>query len=329
MLSTHIIPAPNIRPLKPHISPGTMTSIFCTKVKCTHPLLQPTQSGANRVIILPMSNPSYTIEVALIPTVPTPDLTVPTISARDAAALIVAVETMITGVIGRDPHDPVDAAEVMLSLAELRASGYALVFSTAYPEVVADAFTRVLASIEAADWSRLPLRSLEAIRDVRRVARKYDLTIELTAGAGKRHPLKRALISTALPIETEAIPGIRGTATLYGTVIRVGGEEPPRVKLRLIDGHILTCDITRRRSWMIARELGGRLYQLTGVRGEARYTPADLAILHFRIDTVLPYNEIGIDAALKRLAETGGDAFKPSRDPDGGQFERQDDATID
>ncbi len=35
MLSTHIVPAPNIRPLKPHISPGTMTSIFCTKVKCT------------------------------------------------------------------------------------------------------------------------------------------------------------------------------------------------------------------------------------------------------------------------------------------------------
>ncbi len=35
MLSTHIVPAPNIRPLKPHISPSTMTIIFCTKVKCT------------------------------------------------------------------------------------------------------------------------------------------------------------------------------------------------------------------------------------------------------------------------------------------------------
>lgn len=252
-----------------------------------------------------MSNPTpFTIEVCLNGRELPPDR----VNARDAAALIAAVEAMLSAVVARDLGVELNETDVVINLAELRPSGYALVFTTPQPGVVERAFASISESVDADQLERLPIRAIDALREVRRIARKYDIETEFSARDGKKRSPRKVVVRPDLRIEIEQ-RGICGTETIYGTVIRVGGEEPPRAKLRLLHGQILTCDISRRKSWMIARELGARLYQIVGVRGEARYNLVDRSVLHFRIDSVLPYSEIGIDQALKALADSGGAAF--------------------
>lgn len=236
------------------------------------------------------------------------DLPPERVNARDAAALIAAVEGMLAAVVARDRGVELNETDVVISLAELRPSGYALVFTTPHPGVVENAFAAVVESVTADRLELLPIRAIDALREVRRISRKYGIDTEFAASDGKKRGARRVIVRPSLRVEIEQ-RGICGTETIYGTVIRVGGEEPPRAKLRLLHGQVLTCDINRRKSWMIARELGGRLYQIVGVRGEARYSLVDRSILHFRIESVLPFSEIGIDRALNALADAGGAAF--------------------
>lgn len=251
-----------------------------------------------------MTGGGYTIEVRLAGR----DLPPTGINARDAAALIAAVEGMLAAVVARQMRSELNEADVVISLAELRPSGYALVFSTPKPGVVETAFAAVINCIDTERFELLPSRAVEGIREVRRITRKYGVEVEFAGRDGGKKTAHKASIRPTTHIETEPA-GIRGTETLYGMVIRVGGEEPARARLRLLSGGVITCDITRRKSWMIARELGARLYQIVGVRGEARYNIADHALLHFRIDHVLPYSETSIDRALTALSEVVGSEF--------------------
>lgn len=98
---------------------------------------------------------------------------------------------------------------------------------------------------------------------------------------------------------------MRGTTSLYGMVIRVGGEEPPRARLRLLNGRTITCELAHRKSWALAQILGARLYQVVGVRGEAVTSVADRSLISFRIDRLLPYGMVGIERALNGIAEFG------------------------
>lgn len=241
-----------------------------------------------------MSTPTYTLEVHLRPTNAT--ASPGALAARDAAALIAAVEAMIAGQLD---------ADLSIRRAELSDHDWTLVFTSDHA-AVDRAFALAAEGITAESWAGLSTRAIDAVREIRRIARKYAIETEFHAPASDR----RVVVRPSLHVETGANAGLRSDSTIYGTVIRVGGEEPPRARLRLLDGRVLTCEITRRKSWRIARELGARLYQRTGVRGEARYAPTDATLVAFRIDEVLSYNDLGVGAALNRLAAAGGIAFR-------------------
>lgn len=244
----------------------------------------------------------FTIEVRLTGG----DVHPATVGARDAAVLIAAVETMIASMLPDDGR----ADEVLVSLAGLAADGFALMFASPQPEIVEAAFARVIESFQGGSLDMLPPRTVEALRGALRITRKHGASLELSAPQSRRGaPLRRAAFPPDLTVYAPEEATLRAACTLYGAVIRVGGEESPRARLRLINGQVITCDLARRRGWALARDLGGRLYQVVGVRGEARVRISDHALVGYRIDRLLPYVPIGIDRALDSLAEAAPVAF--------------------
>jgi hypothetical protein len=252
-----------------------------------------------------MSAVPYSIAIRLTGNAITPER----VSAHDAAILIDAVETLIVSVLPSD----VLSSDVLVSLSGVGADGFSLLFSApAAPGAVAEAFGQVAAILHSGRLEGLPPRAVEALRAALRVTHKHGAGLELIERAGVRDRQRAALIDAAL-LPSRDVPCVRGTVTLYGAVIRVGGEDPPRARLRLLNGAVMTCDLARRKGWALARDLGARLYQLVGVRGEALTRVSDRALIGFRIDRVLPYAPNAVERALDSIAAQSPRVFSQSQ----------------
>lgn len=238
----------------------------------------------------------YVIEVRLIGEHLMPER----ISARDTGALIAAVEQMIASVVARDnPALGIDESEVVVGLAAVQAGSYVLQFQTPYVTEAASAWAKIGSAISQGAAS-LPVKSVDSLKTIRKATRKYNAVTEFWEYNGAS--TKLATIDAHTPIQVETAT-LKSRTTLYGRITRVGGEDPPRARLRLIDGQIMICNITRRDTLRIARQLGARLYEMVGVRGTAQWDIRDLSLQYFVIEELTPYESTSLNKALDTLAE--------------------------
>ena len=77
---------------------------------------------------------------------------------------------------------------------------------------------------------------------------------------------------------------LAGNTSLLGQVMRVGAVEP-RVRLKLASGKILSCETSE----TIAKQLGGRLYEIVSCKGEATWDRKDDSLIKFKIKAVNAY----------------------------------------
>lgn len=215
------------------------------------------------------------------------DLTPEKISSRDIASLIAAFEQMIASVVARDnPALAIDESDVVVGLASIRQGSYILEFATPYKPEVQSAYSIISDSIMNSDYVYLPSKSVEAIKSIRKITQKYKTDIQFWQKRDSLTPIATISGNTRIDVET---PVISGKTTLYGIVIGVYGEDPPRARLRLTNGNVLSFRITRRNALEVARQLGQRLYTRVGVKGVADWDARDMSLLDFRIDEVTNY----------------------------------------
>lgn len=100
-----------------------------------------------------------------------------------------------------------------------------------------------------------------------------------------------------------------GKTTLYGTLIGVGGVNPPRARLRLLNGNLVNCNITERNNIQVARQLGERLYSEVGVYGTARWDLRDMSLNYFQIERITEYSRKPVDEALHALYSIAGENY--------------------
>lgn len=98
---------------------------------------------------------------------------------------------------------------------------------------------------------------------------------------------------------------VRGTTTLYGKCVMVGGPRTPRVKMTLLQGG----SVELRASHDIARQLGQRIFEVVGIRGEATWNAETWRIVEFTPFEVLDYEQAPVEKAFAELREVIGDAF--------------------
>lgn len=246
----------------------------------------------------------YQVEIRLHAEGITPDK----ISSRDVGELIAAVEQMLAPLVAEDNVAlGLDEREVIVGLAFIKRGSYILQFETPHEAEVAHAYQRIAMSIETGHYAGLPGKTVDALKKIRGAARKYRTDVEFWEANGTLQQLATVNTNTQIDVETHRL---QGKTTLYGTVVRIGGEDPPRVTLRLLDGRSVTCRVTQRDQFRVARQLGAKLYQTVGVRGTAFWDMQDMKLVDFLVETVLPYTHVPISQALTALHELAGSHFE-------------------
>jgi hypothetical protein len=214
---------------------------------------------------------------------------------------------MVAAIVARDnPALGIDESEVTVGLASIEHGSYMLQFQTQYEAEVSNAYGLITTSITEGDYSNAPIKSIEAVKTVRRVTRKYSTDIEFWERNGGRKQLATVTSSTKIDVE---VPSIKGKTTLYGMVVGVGGVDPPRARIRLLNGVLFNCNITRRDQLMIARQLGERLYTEVGVYGTARWDARDMSLQYFAIERLTEYSKKPITDSLESLRAVVGEYY--------------------
>ncbi len=232
-----------------------------------------------------------------------------TVSARDASRVISAVEQMLKALVSRDQAArPLPKSGIVVGLAAIEQGSYILRFTTPYPDVVMPAYQRLGAAIQQADFANLPAKSVEGLREVSTVARKYHAQAEFWQSDGHRTHL--GTVTPNMRIRPRQLPHVEEYTTLYGTVLRVGGDRPPRARIRFLSGQALQCRITQRDDLRIARALGQRLYETVGLRGQVRWDAKSGEIVDFRIDEVTDYQSGSSTAMLAALRQRVGEHYR-------------------
>ena len=234
------------------------------------------------------------------------DLTPDKVSSRDVGELIASIETMVEAIIIRDnPTFRLNPGDVILSLVAVESNSSHYVLASELERVVPAAYQLATTAINTNRYDLLPVRSIEAIRTVKKFSKKYNRSAELWERNGNTR--LAAVVSPTTDINVSEAIYVEGRTTLYGFLTGVAGENPPRARLRLLDGTTFECHITDRKNLQVARQLGQRLYTDVGVRGNARWELRDDLVLdYFLIQEVTEFSSVPIEQALNSLREIAG-----------------------
>lgn len=253
---------------------------------------------------------NYVIEIRLVGDHMSPE----TISSRDVGDLIASIEQMIASMVARDnPALGLSEDEVIVGLAGIQQGSYILQFKTPYEPEVTTVYSNIANSIANESYENWPVKSVDSLKRVRAFTRKYRTDAQLWTRKEAHRPLVSVTANTKIDLEN---PVILGRTTLYGMVIGVGGEDPPRARLRLLNGTVLSCNITRGQTLRIARELGQRLYSVVGVKGKARWNTRDMSLDYFLIEELTPYTPKSITQAVEALQRTASKYYEAVDDID-------------
>ncbi|MCY4107380.1 MAG: hypothetical protein OXG02_11875 [Chloroflexi bacterium] len=112
-------------------------------------------------------------------------------------------------------------------------------------------------------------------------------------------------ISTSTPLKYQE------ETTLYGELIRIGGDKSASANIRFLDGKTLTCSV---KSTKLATAIAPLLYQLIGVSGIATWSQDDSSLLQFQINELTEYWDTPITEVMDELRENVGHHFRDVSD---------------
>ncbi|MCY4527050.1 MAG: hypothetical protein OXB89_10650 [Anaerolineaceae bacterium] len=178
-------------------------------------------------------------------------------------------------------------------------SGSIVAGLTSPHEEVGRAWRKTGKKINSGDFADFPYETRELFREFVGFNLKYNTETEFWEYNGASNLLAVVRSDTTLP--DTAI--ITGTTTLYGELLRIGGERTPTAQFRFAGSRPLTCQV---KTTELAKEMAERLYKVVGVKGTGKWEAASKRLLAFRIDELTAYRETSITEAFESLRDISG-----------------------
>jgi hypothetical protein len=205
----------------------------------------------------------------------------------------------------RDRNIELPEDEAVVSLVNIEEGSNRLVFTLApfmYPVLA-----KLTNSIEEGDFVALPSKAHNALYDISRQAKKQHWDVLFPEPEGQMDHIRKTEISTRRPITRPKPQFIKGTTTIFGMCVRVGGKTP-KVDLSLPNrSRLLHCDTTRK----IAERLSRSLYKNVALYGQALWKPDTWELVKFKATKIA--NQGYDDSPVKALEEVSkvvGDQWK-------------------
>ncbi|GEM_PF-5161638 len=151
--------------------------------------------------------------------------------------------------------------------------------------VTAQAWLQIVDAVQRHQRGVLVRRTLEALYQLRAWMARHNWRLHCREARTQRNLVLEA--TTTLP-ETQTF--VQHT-TLYGQLLRIGGDDPPTAMLRLADGQRVTARLSRARQkgTTLAKRLAAYLYEWVGVRGRIEISLPERQIERLLIEDILDY----------------------------------------
>jgi hypothetical protein len=216
-----------------------------------------------------------------------------TVKAGDIADILTAIEAMVEFKVSKTIQQ-VKKDQVIIGFTNIRASSVDLQFYSPYKSAAKDSFEELGQAINTNNFSKLSIPSFKAGAIVSAFARKYKCDAEFIHQNSKRIVLAKITPNT----KVERPSTLKGETTVYAKVVRVGGKEP-KVEIETVDGFTLFCEAPIE----IVTRLGGKLYQVVGLIGIAKWDYGLNNIEEFSIKDVTDYQRIPFKQAIDELSK--------------------------
>lgn len=174
---------------------------------------------------------------------------------------------------------------------------------------VMHAWRRAGHAIETGDFSYLPPRAEDQLREIVGFNHRHNTETRFWENNGARNLL--AVVNQNTEVTMPAT--ITGTTTLYGELLRIGGDAPPRARIRFLDGFTKSCAVCSRE---LAREMARRLYETIGVRGRGKWDVKNMRLREFYIEGLTEYRQTSITSAIESLREVTEEHYQSIEDID-------------
>ncbi len=227
---------------------------------------------------------------------------------HELAALLVAAENAILGIVRRDFPEATDD-QMVVSLDQIKHESLGLAFADPAGSVVTRGYSKFVETVDSGALYRLPGQSLDGLRAMTRFSGEYKCATQFYLADST---LPSVVLPSDYEVKVPRLDYIRGETSVYGTVERAGGVLP-RVKIKLSESKYLYCSTTGEQ----ARLLGARLYKEVGLDGRATWDPRDGTMVYFAVDNINLFEPTDPPSAFRELAAASGGAYDDMEDLDG------------
>lgn len=165
------------------------------------------------------------------------------------------------------------------------------------PKMLLSAAVSLKLALLQSNYSELPISAQEKLANLYSYVSNRKWSVGLSGVTDGE-----AIISDEYPIAAPKQNTIQEITTIHGKCVKVGGDEDPRVTLRI---HSTNKLMSVNVNTQLAEVLGKRLYDDIGLRGTATKDAHTLQLISFRANELLPYKGKNADpsGAIRKLAE--------------------------
>lgn len=225
---------------------------------------------------------------------------------KEVTKLLVAVEEIVAAIVERDSPSLNVSRVGALGLTSMQSGSLHAGFESQFEEVV-QAWHEVCRSIENKEYSNLPAKAMDELGSIEKFNRRHNTDTEFWFNNGSRKHLATISSDAGLP----APHFIYGTTTLYGKLLRIGGDNRPTALLGLSEELTLNCRV---KTTELAGTMAKRLYEIIGVRGTAKWNVARYRPAEFTVEELTEYRQTSLTEAIESLREVAGKYYEEIED---------------
>ena len=194
--------------------------------------------------------------------------------------------------------------EAVVSLVDVRDGSNRLVLSLA--PFLLDVLAEITASVTEGDFAALPVQAHTALHEISHQATRQNWRVVFSEHSEESSRIREAEISAAHPVPKPRPQFVRGTTTIFGMCIRVGGKVP-KVDLVLSNrDRVIHVEVTRE----IAIRLSRSLYKNVALHGVALWDPETWELVEFKGTQIANHTFRSPVDAFEELSHVVGESWK-------------------
>lgn len=219
------------------------------------------------------------------------------VKASEVAELIKSFEFAIDAIV-RNNHPEIKEDFVLVSFDEIKNESITIkCIAHKAKEYVLPAYITIVSAFSNNNFNELPYHSIENLRKITHFSKKY-----LCDGAFISKGERLANFSGDTDVSYNEANTVRGDTTLYGEVLRVGGENS-RVQIKVNNTYTISFEVKRE----IAIYLATKLYKEVGLKGNARWDTKTYKVIDFRAEDIVEIEPSNLNDVFKDLNKLFGD----------------------